>query len=357
MKNIKSLLLIKILFFATIVISLASCKKFEADVAPMTPISIGQASEHYDALKENTVLQIPIKFASPCDSGIKSATYKIVNNRANELKLVFSEPMNIPFHGKTVDTMLTIPIRKGLISIVITIYDKAGKLSSKSVDITNITSSGENLKSLTNITMSTDPADNKNFFSFHETSPVFGSADAITKQKRIDFMLVNMNGAKIISPHAYGASVDYYNASKSSLAGFTNLTYLFLSSSKSYVNKVNFDAIIKESDLEKFLNDTVIALGPKGANYNIINADRRVSDTYTENDVNKGFIIGWGYHTNPLASTAIVLNESFGLVMIKAVTKKPNGHYIITFDVKASPSDQRSVFGESVIAPYTPYTL
>lgn len=334
-----------------------SCKKFEANVAPMTPIDIVGVPDSYASLEENSDLKIPIKFTTPIDSGIQSASYIVVNKRASELNLVFSPPIDIPFNGKSVDATITVPVRRGLSAVVITIYDKTGKLSSRSIDIKSVTPTTANVKSLTNIVMSTDPADDMCFFSVYDPNPVFGQAEALTKQDRIDFVLLNSGGAKPISPHAYGASSSYYNASKDYLAGFTTLSYGYLSSPKNYITNEAFDAITKQSDLEEFMDKIVIGPAPEGADYNLISADRRVGSGFGVNDVDKGFIIGWGYHTSPTETATTVLNEAFALVMVRSVTKKANGHYIITMDVKAPAVDNRASYSVSSIAPYEPYPL
>lgn len=350
-------LLYKIGCFFCICLVLNSCKKFNADVAPMTPIEIVGIPDSYASLEENTDLNIPIKFTTPSDSGIQSASYIVVNKRASDLKLVFSPPINIPFNGKTVDATIKVPVRRGLTSVVITIYDKTGKLSSTGIDVKSVSPSTKDVKSLTNIVMSTDPADNQCFFSLYETNPVFGQAEALTKQNRIDFVMLNNNGAQAVSPHAYGASAAYYNASKGYLARFTTLSYLFIASTKSYVTKGEFDAIKKQSDLEEFMDKKVIGPAPEGGNYNLINADRRVGSGYKENTVDNGFIIGWGYHTSPTENPTIVLNEAFALVMVRSVSRKSNGHYIITMDIKAPPVDERASYSASSISPYEPYPL
>ena len=333
-----------------------SCKKFEAEAVPMTPISVG-SMESVASAEENSTLTIPIKYTSTCDSGIASASYKVVNNRASEIALVQSPAIPLSFSGKVVDTTIKVPVRQGLQAVVIIIYDKDGKLSSKSVNVKSVVPSKDNVKTLTDVVMSTDPADNQNFFSFYEANPVFGQSEALTKQDRIDFIAVNMGGARFISPNAYGAGSTYYSASKATLAGFTTLSYAFFSSNRAYINRANFDAIATEADLTNFLNDTVIAIPPKGgANYNIINADRRVSDVFGVSTATKGFLMGWGYRSHP-TSTAVILNEAFALILVKEVTKKANGHHVVTFDIKAPKVDQRALYSATPIAPYEPYPL
>lgn len=333
-----------------------SCKKFEPDALPMTPINVG-STDTYASLDENSTLTIPIKYTSPCDSGIASASYKIVNNRASEITLVQSPAIPLSFNGKVVDTTIKVPVRRGLLSVVIIIYNKDGRVSSKSVNVKSIVPSKANVKTLTDVVMSTDPADNQNFFSLYETTPVFGQNTALAMQSRIDFVAINMNGARFIAPNAYAADVNYYNASKAALAGFTTLNYTFLSATKSYINRTNFNAINTDEDMAKYLNDSVIAITPLGgANYNIINADRRVSDVYGVANTEKGFLMGWGYRSHP-TGTAVILTESFALIIVKSVTKKTNGHYIITFDIKGPSVDQRTPYNVTPIAPYSPYPL
>lgn len=348
------------IFYIIVVIAaisvFASCKKFEADALPMTPINVG-STDTYASLDENSVLTIPIKYTSTCDSGIASAGYKIVNNRASEIVLAQSPIVPLPFNGKVVDTTIKVPVRQGLLSVVVIIYDKDGRMSSKSVNVKSVVPSKASVRTLTDVVMSTDPADNQNFFSFYDPTPVFGHDEALTKQSRIDLIAVNMNGGRLISTNAYGAGSTYYDASKVALAGFSTLTYTFITSTRTFVNRANFDAIKTEADLSKFLNDTVIAIQPLGgANYNIINADRRVSDVYGASSAEKGFIIGWGYRSHP-TSTAVILNEAFALVLVKSVTKKANGHYIITFDIKGPATDEREAYNSTTIAPYPPYQL
>lgn len=348
---------IYLLGLLTIVLGMVSCEKFEADVLPMNTIDVGGV-ESYASVDENSFIDIPVKFNSLCDSGIASAGYKVLSNRgALATSLVTGPLVPIPFNGKTVDANLSIPVRQGLLSIVILIYDKDGRMSSKSIDIKNVVPSTASVKTLTNLTMSTDPADNQNFISFYDPNPVFGSATALTKQDKVDMMLVNMSGGRFISPNAYGAGTNYYDASKAALAGFTSLSYAFLSSSRTYINRNNFDAIGTEAQLTTFLNDTVIAIPPKGgAYYNLISADRRVSDAYGVSTATRGFIMGWGYRSHP-TSTAAILNESFALVLVTNVTRKANGHYVLTIDVKCPSFDQRNSYSATPIAPYSPYPL
>lgn len=342
------------------ILLVASCKKFAPEVLPMTPIEIGVA-DSYESLDENTTLSIPVKFTAPGDSAIASAVYKVVNKRATNnasvVTLVQSPAVPIAFDGKAVNTTINVPVRTGLMSVVIIITDKAGRMSSKSINVKNVSPSKANVKTLTDVVMSTDPADNKNFLSIYEQTPVFGRADAITKQSRVDFILVNMSGARLISTNAYGAGTTYYDASKVALAGFTTLTYGFLSSNRAVVNRANFSKINTDEDLTKFMNDSIIAIPSSGGiNYNIINADRRVSDVWGVSSAERGLLIGWGYRSHPTAS-AVILNEAFGLIIVKSVTQKTNGHYIATLDIKAHSKDQRADYSATPIAPYPPYPL
>lgn len=349
------LLLYTILIVATATI-LASCKKFVPETIPMEPIDIGTVTT-YESLEENSTLTIPVQYTSPSDSGIQRAVYKVVNNRYKSYTLIQSPEITIPFSGNTVNTSIKVPVRTGLISVVVIIYNKGGRMSSASVNVKKVVPSAAPVKTLTDVTMSTDPADNMNLFSMYESKPVFGNAEAFTKQASVDLIMVNMSGGRLISPMAYTADNNYYNASKPAIAGFSTITYLFLSSPRTYVNRTNFNAIKTDADLTKFYNDSVMAIPSLGGgNYNVMNADRRVSNTYGITSTESGFLIGWGYRSHP-TSSAVVLNEAFGLVIVKSVTRKTNGHYIMVFDILGPSKDQRADYNVTTIAPYAPYTL
>ena len=326
-----NIILYTMIFFVTVVTFL-SCKKFVPESIAMEPIDVG-AVDTYESLEENSTLTIPVKYTSPSDSGISRAVYKVVNNRYNDYTLIQSPEVPIPFTDNTVNT-------------------------TKSVNVKKVVPSTANVKTLLNVEMSSDPADNKNFFSMYEANPVFGRTDALTKQDRVDLIMVNMsNAGRLISPMAYTASTDYYNASKPALTGFSTITYMFLSSPRTYVNRANFNAINTDADLTKFYNDSVMAIPPLGGgNYNVINADRRVSNTYGATTTESGFLVGWGYRSHPTA-TAVVLNEAFALIIVKSVTRKTNGHYIMIFDIKGPSKDQRADYNATTIAPYQPFPL
>lgn len=351
-----NIILYTMIFFVTVVTFL-SCKKFVPESIAMEPIDVG-AVDTYESLEENSTLTIPVKYTSPSDSGISRAVYKVVNNRYNDYTLIQSPEVPIPFTDNTVNTTINVPVRTGLLSVVVIIYNKGGRMSSKSVNVKKVVPSTANVKTLLNVEMSSDPADNKNFFSMYEANPVFGRTDALTKQDRVDLIMVNMsNAGRLISPMAYTASTDYYNASKPALTGFSTITYMFLSSPRTYVNRANFNAINTDADLTKFYNDSVMAIPPLGGgNYNVINADRRVSNTYGATTTESGFLVGWGYRSHPTA-TAVVLNEAFALIIVKSVTRKTNGHYIMIFDIKGPSKDQRADYNATTIAPYQPFPL
>src|SRR6476620_7957443 len=161
--------------FLLAVVLIASCKKYEAPSMDMTPIDLG-ATTSYESLPEDSMLTIPVKYTSTCDSGILKAVYKVVNNRANDITLVQSPELPLSFSGKVIDTTIKVPIQRGLISVVFIINDKCGHISRNSVNVKSITPSTLPVKTLTDVVMSTDPADNTNFFSFYEPTPVFGRA-------------------------------------------------------------------------------------------------------------------------------------------------------------------------------------
>ncbi|TRX45973.1 hypothetical protein FNW54_06395 [Bacteroides sp. HF-5092] len=220
--------------------------------------------------------------------------------------------------------------------------------------------SASRVASLTDVTMSTDPADNACFLALFEETPVFGVSTAINKQERIDFYLANKgNGVQPLSPHAYGAGDAYYNASKPYITGFETLTYAFISAKRGKITKDAFDAISSEQGLQEFLESSIIPPSPDGENYKIYTASRRVGDTF--NDTSKkegGFLFGWGTHSHPTVSPAVgVSNVAFAIFYVKSVTKKANGHWTMVFDVKYPLTDERAANTGGSIAPYAPFPL
>lgn len=244
----------------------------------------------------------------------------------------------------------------GLESVIVTALNKSNVSTSMEYMVPALRTRIAYLK---DVEMSTDPADGKCFLALYEASPVFGTNVAIQKQNRIDFYLANKgSGVQPLSPHAYGAGAAYYNASLPFLKGFTDLTYAYLSSRRGKLYQEEFDEIVTDNELTELLEYRIIGPNPDGENYNIRSASRRVGDTF--NDTSKkdgGFILGWGNHTHPTVSPAVVKNESFALFWVKSVTKKSNGHWVMIFDVKYPVDDQRINNNEGSIAPYDPYPL
>lgn len=216
------------------------------------------------------------------------------------------------------------------------------------------------ISSLTDVVMSTDPADNACFLSLYEENPVFGKETALMKQDRVDFYLayVDNNRGQPLSPHAYGAGVNYYNASKPYITGFTELTYSFVSNWRGKITKEGFDAIQSEQDLQDFLESTIIAPSPDGENYKIYTASRRVGPNMNDPKKTGGFLLGWGTHSHPTVSPAIgVNNVAFAIFWVKKIAKKDNGHWTVMFDVKYPLSDERAFNKDASFAPYNPYPL
>lgn len=241
---------------------------------------------------------------------------------------------------------------EGLESVTVAVENKTGISVQKEYTVSKVAY-------LTDVVMSTDPEDKSCFLALYEPTPVFGAEEAINVQDRIDFFVANKgNGVQPLSPHAYGAGDAYYNASLPYLKGFETLTYSYLSSRRGKLYKEEFDAVNTEDALMDLLNYRIIGPNPDGENYNILTASRRVGDTF--NDSSKkdgGFILGWGNHTHPTTSPAVVDNVAFAIFWVKSVQKKANGHWVIVFDVKYSLDDERSANNKGSIAPYEPYPL
>lgn len=211
---------------------------------------------------------------------------------------------------------------------------------------------------LQDVAMSTDPADNKCFFSAYRTPHVYGLAEGKTNQLMIDWVLTKTSsGVQPISLHAYGASTTYYANALPYLGGFTDLTYLYLSSLRATMTQANFNTVLSVKDIKTYVDRYIFGPAPEGQAYNIYTSSRRVGDTFSASKTKGGFVIAWGSHTHPTVSPAVVNNVSHAIVWVKQVTQKSNGHWDIVFDIKFPKDDQRTPNNGSAIAPYSPYPL
>lgn len=245
---------------------------------------------------------------------------------------------------------------KGLESVRVVATNNGGKTTTMDFVVPSLR---YRLVSLKDVEMSSDPADNKCFLALYESIKVFGVSTALTKQDRIDFYLANKgNGVQPLSPHAYGAGQAYYDASLPYIKGFTELTYAFLSAKRGKVTQEALSGLVYDFDLDEFLATRIMAPAPEGENYKILTASRRVGDTFNDSSKKEGgFLLGWGTHTHPTVSPAVVKNVGFAVFYVKSVTKKSNGHWKIVFDVKFPVDDLRKPNNSGSIAPYAPYPL
>lgn len=270
--------------------------------------------------------------------GVATAA-SLTENSGNEAKFTFNVEGN-----------------EGLEAVQVVVANKGGKSVTTTYLIPALQVRAAYLK---DVEMSTDPADNKCFIALYEDTKVFGVDVAKKKQDKIDFFLANKsNGVQPLSPHAYGAGEAYYNASKPYLMGFNELTYSFLSSKRGQLKSDEFNNVLTENELVKLLEYRIIGPKPEGEGYNIKTASRRVGDTFNTTDKKEGgFILGWGSHTHPQITPSVVDNVAFAVFWVKSVTQKPNGHYVIVFDVKYPVDNQRIKSNKSSIEPYAPYLL
>lgn len=211
---------------------------------------------------------------------------------------------------------------------------------------------------LQDISMSTDPADNKCFFSAYKTPHVYGYTEAKANQLMIDWVLTKTgSGVQPISMHAYGANATYYANALPYMGGFTDLTYLYLTSLRGTITLNGFNSVVSEKDIKMYIDRYIVAPAPEGQSYNVYTASRRVGDTFNASKSQGGFVIGWGSHTHPTVSPAVVNNVSFAIVWVKQAKQKANGHWDFVFDIKFPKADQRTPNNASAIAPYDPYPL
>lgn len=314
---------------------------FTSDLTELTRVTIGKEKLVEGLLASGSDIA-SVKYALKRDGVLGSYTeLSLIESEGNEAKFSF------PIMGE-----------EGIeaVEIVATNQSDVTVTEERRVKVL----SASTISSLTDVFMSTDPADDACFLSLYEETPVFGREVALTKQDRVDFYLayVDNNRGQPLSPHAYGAGTNYYNASKSYITGFTELTYSFVSNWRGKITKESFDAIQSEQDFQEFLESTIIAPGPDGENYKIYTASRRVGPNMNDPQKTGGFLLGWGTHSHPTVSPATgVSNVAFAIFWVKKIAKKDNGHWTITFDVKYPLSDERAANESGSFAPYAPYPL
>lgn len=245
---------------------------------------------------------------------------------------------------------------EGLESVQIVATNKGGKTTTVNFLVPSLR---HRLVYLKDVEMSSDPTDNTCFMALYENTKIFGVSTALTKQDRIDFYLANKgNGVQPLSPHAYGAGQAYYDASLPYIKGFTDLTYAFLTAKRANITQDAVNDLVYDFDLEDFLEARIIGPKPDGENYKILTASRRVGETFNDSSKKEGgFLLGWGTHTHPNVSPAVVQNVGFAIFYVKSVTKKSNGHWKMVFDVKYPVEDLRGPNNSGSIVPYAPYPL
>ncbi|SBW03625.1 hypothetical protein [uncultured Dysgonomonas sp.] len=298
-----------------------------------------------EQLKEDAINQVLASIVSASD--LESVSFASKTNGTYSAETTVSLPPDTYNEASVAQNLF---VTTELQAFKFTIKNKGGVTVSKEFIVKSFDYKARILR---DVIMSTDPDDNSAYIALYEDIPVFGKAIAETKQDRIDWVLTKNNtNAQPVSPHAYGADINYYNRSKDYLWGFNTLTYMFLSSRRGSLNKSQIDLIVHDSDITVYLYTTIIV----GENYNIPKASRRVGDNFNPGKID-GFIFGWGNHTHPTTSPTVVDNYAFGIGWIKKVVTKENGHHEMTLDIIYPRQDQRAMYNDSKIIPYSPYPL
>lgn len=284
-------------------------------------------------------------------SDIKNLNYAITKNGAEGAL----QAVTLTNPGNETNFSFKVKGEAGMEKIRIVAENNGNKIATVNLTIPGIAVRATYLQ---NVSMSTDPADNKCFFSAYRTPNVYGVTEAKSNQLMVDWILTKTaSGVQPVSPHAYGANATYYANSLPYLSGFTNLTYLFLTSLRATITLNGFNSIVSEKDIKTYIDRYLVAPAPEGQAYNVYTASRRVGDTYNASKSQGGFVIGWGSHTHPTASPAVVNNVGFAIVWVKQATQKSNGHWDFVFDIKFPKADQRTPNNASAIEPYSPYPL
>lgn len=292
-----------------------------------------------------------LKGSMASGSDIKSLKYAITKNGVEGAL----QAVTLTNPGNETDFSIIIKGESGMQNIRIVAENNGNKTITVNLAIPEIAIRANYLQ---DVVMSTDPADNKCFFSAYRTPHVFGLTEGKNNQLMIDWVLTKTSsGVQPISLHAYGANSTYYANALPYLGGFTQLTYLYLSSKRTIMTQNSFNEIQSEKDIKNYVDKYIFGPAPEGQNYNVYTSSRRVGDTFSASKPDGGFVIAWGAHTHPTVSPAVVNNVAHALVWLKKATQKSNGHWDFVFDIKFPKADQRTPNNESAIAPYDPYPL
>ncbi len=284
-------------------------------------------------------------------SDIKSLKYIITKNDTEGV----AQPVTSGVEDNELEFNIDITGEAGMQSVKLIAENNGGKTMTLNLPIPEASYRANYLK---DVVMSTDPADDKCFFSAYKTPHVYGIAEAKSDQLMVDWILTyKSSGAQPVSGLAYGASSAYYENTLPYLQGFTQLTYLYLTSKRSIVTEEAFNELVSEADIKSYIDTYIFGPAPEGQNYNVYTSSRRVGDTFNESKSEGGFVIAWGTHTHPTVDPAVVNNVAHALVWVKRVTQKANGHWEFVFDIKYPKDNQRTANNQSVIAPYDPYPL
>lgn len=285
-------------------------------------------------------------------SDIKNLKYAVTKNgvEGSLLLVTLTNP------GNETDFSFKVKGEAGIQSIKIVSENEGNKSTTVVLSIPEVAIRATYLQ---DVAMSTDPADNKCFFSAYKTPHVYGIAEAKADQLMVDWILTKTSsGVQPVCGLAYSAGSSYYANTLPYLQGFTQLTYLYLTSKRSIVTQDAFIGLLSESDMKSYIDTYIFGPAPVGQNYNIYTSSRRVGDTFNSTSKSNGaFVIGWGSHSHPAISPSVVNNVAHALVWVKQVTQKANGHWEFVFDIKFPKADQRTANNESVIEPYEPYPL
>ncbi len=131
--------IIKIILFFFIGFVWYACE--DEDIIENYTIDLNGASDYYESLNENGILEIPIKIT--CESGLDTAYYKTVDKIVGYESPVVSAGVDIPVSGTTLDTTLKIPVTSNLYQIVIAVYDNDGEINLRTIKVDSVMTAPE----------------------------------------------------------------------------------------------------------------------------------------------------------------------------------------------------------------------
>ena len=174
----------------------------------------------------------------------------------------------------------------------------------------------------------------KNWFAAYQPPHTFDVASAAPLSHMMDLLFFKNSAttyrfgpASLVMPGTgYEARLAPYTA------GFSNLPFLLVPSTRSQVTPASFSSVNWDHELGTFIDDVIVPT------YNVYTQTRRVSDNVTR--AGQGYVLAWGDYTNGAATAN---NTGFALLITTGLTVA-NGEATVTFDIKVPAKNYRALY-------------